>query len=187
MHCSADSSASSLARPFLLVGLLCLAAAARIVPHPWNITPLGAMALFGGAHFADCRWAVAVPFAALLIGDVVTGFHALMPFVYVSFAVYLGLGFALRQRCSAVRIAGAAGAGAVQFYLVTNFGVWLLLGTYPMTAAGLVACYAAGLPYLGRTLLSDLLFSAVLFGSWALAARRWSVLRRPARRLSATV
>ena len=185
MHFSSESS--SIARPLVIVGLILLAAAARIVPHPWNVTPLGAMALFGGAHFADRRWAMAVPFAALFLGDLVVGFHALMPFVYVSFAVYLGLGFALRRRCSAGRIAGAVGAGAVQFYLITNFGVWWLLGTYPKTMAGLMACYAAGLPYLGRTLLGDAFFSAVLFGSLALAASYWPVLRRRPKRMPANL
>jgi len=166
-------------RVLVLTALVVGAALTRLIPHPWNVTPIGAMALFGGAHFADKRLAVLIPFGALLIGDVVTGFHRLMPFVYGGFALYIALGVGLRGRASALWVAGAVGAGGVLFFLVTNFGVWWLLGTYPPTGAGLLACYVAGLPYLGATLLGDAIFSTALFGGWALVARRWPVLQRP--------
>jgi len=166
-------------RALVLTALVVGAACTRLVPHPWNVTPIGAMALFGGAHFADKRLAVLIPFGALLIGDLVTGFHSLMPFVYGSFALYIALGMGLRGRISALRVAGAVGAGGVLFFLITNFGVWWLLGTYPPTWAGLLACYAAGLPYLGTTLLGDAIFSTALFGGWVLVTRQWPVLQRP--------
>jgi hypothetical protein len=166
-------------RALVLTALVVGAALTRLIPHPWNVTPIGAMALFGGAHFANKRLAVLIPFGALLIGDIVTGFHGLMPFVYGGFALYIALGMALRDRISALRVTGAVGTGGVLFFLVTNFGVLWLLGTYPPTGAGLLACYAAGLPYLGATLLGDALFSTALFGGWALVTRRWPVLQRP--------
>jgi len=68
-------------RALLLTAVVVAVGCTRLVPHPWNVTPIGAMALFGGAHFADKRLAVLIPLGALLIGDFVTGFHILMPFV----------------------------------------------------------------------------------------------------------
>jgi hypothetical protein len=53
------------------------------------------------------------------------------------------------------------------FFLVSNFSVWLESGMYPKSVAGLLACYAAGLPFLGNTVFGDLFYSAVMFGSYA--------------------
>jgi hypothetical protein len=62
--------------------------------------------------------------------------------------------------------------------MITNFGVWVLLGTYPQTPAGLVACYVAAIPYFQNTILSDLLYSLLLFGSFALAEHRFAEFAR---------
>jgi Family of unknown function (DUF6580) len=70
-------------------------------------------------------------------------------------------------------------AGAVLFFVVSNLGVWALgifFPIYPMTLAGLLECYVAAIPFFWNTLLSDLLYAAVLFGGVALAERRWPVL-----------
>ncbi len=62
--------------------------------------------------------------------------------------------------------------GSGQFFLITNFGMWLSgISFYPLTASGLMACYVGGIPYLGRTLLSDLAYSGLLFGLHAWIAR----------------
>src|SRR5262245_8044311 len=103
-------------RCFLLVAAL--AAAARLLPHPPNFTPLGALALFGGACLADKRLALAVPLAAMLVSDLVLGFHPVMPFVYGSFALIACLGFWFRDRWSVVPLAGATLASAVLFFIV---------------------------------------------------------------------
>ncbi len=52
-------------RAILAAVMIALAAALRIVPHPWNFTPIGAMALFSGAMFRDRRVAFLFPLAAL--------------------------------------------------------------------------------------------------------------------------
>lgn len=153
------------------------AAALRLAPHPPNFTPIGAMALFGGAY-ADRRWlAFIVPLGALLVSDMVIGFHALMPFVYGSVAVIVLLGRVALKRRSPLRIGLTAVAGSVVFYLVTNFGVWLQLGTYPHTPAGLLACYVAAIPYFQNTLAGDLFYNGLLFGGFALLERSVPALR----------
>ncbi len=169
-------------RFWLTVGMVLGAAAMRLLPHPPNFTPIAAMALFGGAHFERKRCAFAVPLAAMFLSDLVLeiifgwGFHALMPIVYASFAVVVGLGLLLRSRRRAFPVAAAAVVASTLFYLLTNFAVWASSGMYPATPAGLVACYVAALPFFGLTLAGDLFYTAILFGAFMLLERRFSLL-----------
>jgi len=164
-------------RFFLLTGLILAAAGARMVPHPPNFSPIGAMALFGGAYFADRRLAFGVPLAALFLSDLVIGFYDGMAVVYGAFALMVGLGLWLRTRRRPALIAGVATAGAVLFFAVTNFGVWAAGTLYPPTVAGLVACYVAAIPFFPNTLMGDLFYNAVLFGGMALAESKFATLR----------
>src|SRR6478736_9754893 len=127
-------------RTLLIVGMILLAAILRIVPHPWNLTPVGAMALFSGAVIRNRVMAFVFPLLGMLAGDWFVGFHILMPVVYASFLISTALGFRLRERRSAVRLGGVVFLGAIQFFLITNFGVWALLNSYPKTFAGLMTC-----------------------------------------------
>ncbi|MCH8882483.1 MAG: TonB-dependent receptor [SAR324 cluster bacterium] len=177
--------ANGRARFWLAAGLVLAAGIVRLLPHPMNFAPIGAMALFGGAHFPKKRWAFCFPLAALFAGDLAQhlvtgrGFHELMPAVYGSFAAVVLLGFLLRSRRGMLRIGVAACAGSALFFAITNFAVWAMLDTYPPTAAGLAACYLAALPLLGNTLAGDLSYAALLFGGFALAGRRWPVFAIP--------
>jgi hypothetical protein len=171
-------------RTLLALALIVLAAALRLAPHPWNFTPVGAMALFSGAVVRDRRLAFIFPLVALFAGDVFIGFHKLIPIVYASFLVNVAIGLWLRDRRSIARIGLATLFGAIQFFIVTNCAVWQFLGSYPRTAAGLVACYIAGLPFFWNTLAGDALYAALLFGSFALAERFSPVLQRSSQRVS---
>ncbi len=159
-------------RLLLLVALVALAAATRLLPHPPNFAPIAAIALFAGATFADRRLAFAVPFGALLATDLALGLHATMPFVYAGFALTVLLGGVLQRRRSAGRVIGTATAASVLFFALTNFGVWMVEGLYPHTAAGLAACYAAAIPFFQNSLAGDLLFTGLLFGALALVEQR---------------
>src|ERR1700675_1128807 len=107
-------------RTLVITGLVLGAAALRFAPHPMNFAPIGALALFGGAYFSSKREALAIPLLSLIVGDVFTGFHQLIPFVYASFLVSVAIGFLLRRKRSALRIGAATVAGAIQFFLVTK-------------------------------------------------------------------
>ena len=167
-------------RTLVIAGIVLAAAALRLAPHPMNFAPIGALALFGGAYFSSKREALAVPLLSLIVGDVFTGFHQLIPFVYASFLASVAIGFWLRRKRSAPRIAAATVAGAVQFFLVTNFAVWATsIGSYPKTTAGLTACYIAAIPFFWNTLAGDAFYAALLFGAMALAERKFPALRDP--------
>jgi hypothetical protein len=167
-------------RAAVITGIVPAAAALRVVPHPMNFAPIGALALFGGAHFSSKRAAVVVPLLSLVAGDIFTGFHQLIPYVYASFLVSVAIGFWLRRKKSSSRIVGATVAGAIQFFLITNFALWASsIGNYPMNWGGLVACYIAGLPLFWNTLAGDAFYVALLFGGMALAEKRFPSLREP--------
>jgi hypothetical protein len=168
-------------RRSLLVVVTVLVLAGQLLPHERNVTPIRAAALFSGAAFASPAAALLVPLgaflaggaaASLLRGDWSYGFHELAPVVYASVALCVLLGLALRGRRRALPIAAGTVAGSLLFFAITNFAVWWALGTYPPTAEGLAACYAAGLPFLVNGLLGDAAYAALLFGGLALVERR---------------
>jgi len=163
-----------------LLGMILAAAAVRLLPHPWNVTPIGAMALFGGARFRDPRAAYLAPLAAFTLSQFAIGFYALFPVVALAFVAEACVGRLLARRRGAWRVATAVVVGSGVFYLVTNFGIWASGISFPRTAAGLAACYVAGIPLYWNTLAGDALYSALLFGGFALAERRFPVLREPA-------
>jgi len=160
----------------VLTAMILAGTAARLIPHPPNFSPIAALALFGGASFGSKRAAFLVPLAAMFLSDLVFGFYTITPVVYGSFALITCLGLLLRRRQNVSRLAAAAVASAVLFFVVTNFGVWALDSLYPKTFAGLAECYAAAVPFFWNTLGSDLLYSAVLFGGLAFAEKRWPSL-----------
>src|SRR5438093_10386150 len=114
------------ARSVTLVGMTLTAAATRLLPHPPNLTPIAAMALFGGAHFASPIAAFAVPLSAMFLSDGLLGFglHRVMPFVYGSFAFTVCLGRWLRSRRSPLAVGGAAVSGSLFLLVVTSRGGW---------------------------------------------------------------
>lgn len=164
-----------------LLAAIVSAALLRLVPHPPNFTPIGAMALFSGAYFGR-RWlALAAPLAALLLSDAVLGFYDGMIVQYVATALAVAIGwFAIGDKRTAPRIGGAAIASAILFFILTNFGVWGTSGIYPHSLPGLQACYLAALPFFQNSLAGDLFWSAILFGGWALAERSVPALRERA-------
>ncbi len=179
MNAEISQKENLLYRTLLALALIVLAAALRIAPHPWNFTPVGAMALFSGALLKDRRLAFLFPLLALFLGDVFIGFHKLIPIVYASFLINVAIGLWLRDRRTVARISLATLLGATQFFFITNFAVWQFLSGFPHTASGLVACYLAGIPFFWNTLAGDALYAALLFGSYALAERFFPPFREP--------
>ena len=158
-------------RLITLVLIIFTVALFRILPHPPNVSPIAAMALFGGAYLSDKRLAFLVPFLALLFSDLILGLHDTMLYVYGGFALTVVIGFWLRKQVNAGRIAIATVGASILFFLLTNFGVWLTSGLYPMTVDGLMQAYVAGIPFFQNSLLGNLLFTALLFGGFAALQR----------------
>ena len=168
------------ARLLVLLAAIAAAAALRLVPHPPNFTPIGAMALFAGAYLGRTWLAFVAPLGALLLSDLVLGFYPELAFVYVATALAVAIGWALSRRRTILRVGAAALASATLFFVLTNFGVWLLMDYYPKTLAGLAACYVAAIPFFQNSVAGDLFYAALLFGGFALAERLVPALRRGA-------
>ena len=162
----------------LIAFLVLTAALVRLIPHEPNFTPIGAIALFGGTYILNKRLAFAVPLAAMLLSDLAlqlvygNGFHSSMIFIYAAFALVAGIGLILRKRIRRQTIMVASLVGSLVFFFVTNFGAWLSAhSTYPMTVAGLIESYVAGIPFFRGTVMGDLFYNLVMFGGFALAKR----------------
>lgn len=160
---------SNHARLTTLLAAIAAAAALRLLPHPPNFSPIDAMALFSGAYVGRRALAFAAPIAALLLSDLFLGFYAGMNFVYASVALIVLIGWWVSKRKTVLGIGAGALAGAASFFVITNFGMWLFSGFYPLTPAGLAACYVAAIPFFQNTVAGDLFYSALLFGGFALA------------------
>jgi hypothetical protein len=162
---------SNHARLAALLSAIVAVAALRLVPHPPNFSPIDAMALFSGAYLGR-RWlAFAAPFLALILSDAVLGFYQGMEFQYVSVALIVILGAIVLPRTSIQRVGAASLASSILFFVVSNFGTWVVSGIYPHTVAGLASCYVAAVPFFQNTVAGDLFYSALLFGGFAIAER----------------
>ena len=151
--------------------LIVLGVVARLIPHPWNFTPIGALGLFAGGNCSP-RIAWIVPLCALLIADVLLGFYepVMMLFVYAGFLAGPLFGWLLlRTKRSVVRIGGAVFATSTIFFVMSNFGVWLA-GFYPPTLAGLIECYVLAIPFYGVLLVGDAFYAGVMFSGQEMLA-----------------
>ncbi|MEO7634258.1 MAG: DUF6580 family putative transport protein [Sphingomicrobium sp.] len=169
---------STAARNIVILSAIAAAAALRLVPHPPNFTPIGAMALFSGAYLGRRGGiAFAAPLGALLLSDAILGFYSGMAVNYFAVALIVLLGNLALRQVAPLRLLGTALAASVVFFVVSNLGVWAGSGMYPLTAAGLAACFVAAVPFFQNTLAGDLFYSAVLFGGFALLERSLPQLR----------
>ncbi|MGI8989676.1 MAG: DUF6580 family putative transport protein [Bryobacteraceae bacterium] len=157
-------------RPVAL-GLTILSGVARLLPHPPNFTPVGSMSLFAGARIPG--WlAYLLPLVVMAVTDpLVGGYTKATALIYFSFLISVWIGRHLRKSDNPIRIGAAAFLCSLQFFLITNFAVWLGSRFYPQTFSGLLESYASALPFFGRTLAGDLFFTAVLFGLHAWLSR----------------
>jgi hypothetical protein len=158
----------------------------RFIPHWPNLTPIAAMALFGGAYLGRKHLAFIVPFAAMILSDLVLGLHKDMWAVYLSFGITVSFGILIRNRVRVISIVGASLASSVIFFLLTNFAAWLSSPFYPQTADGLMQSYIAGLAFFNNgsygisfflnELTGSLLYNGLFFGAYALAVHRFPKL-----------
>ncbi|MDA7502232.1 hypothetical protein N8482_03060 [Chitinophagales bacterium] len=171
----------------LLVGI-----GSRIFPHPMNFTPIGALALLGGAYMGRNVLALLVPVMIFWLSDLVLNNTVYAAYnegfvwfsnstIWASIAIVTValMGSKFLQKVSFKGVAAGSIASAVIFFFLTNLGTWLSGMIYPMDLAGLTACFAAGLyPFFLNTLLSNLIFGLILFGLFEYGFQRKVQLAR---------
>lgn len=172
-------------RNAIIFTLIVCATMARLLPHPENFTPLLAVALFAGRKIEHVPAALSVVVLSMLVIDLPLWFGLLGPalnttlltkVILINLSVYASIAglvsIAHRTRCKRGGLFVAAGslAGAMLFFVITNFASWLAF--YPQSWAGLANCYQLAIPYFKNTWLSTLLYSGILFGCLAMWDRQ---------------
>lgn len=164
-------------RLLTILALILMVSVFRILPHPPNFTPILAVALFAGAHLSNRALAFFIPLLAMLIADIVLGFHPTLPYVYGAIALIVWAGIWLSARLNVRNVAVLALASSSGFFIVTNFGAWLSLPhLYERSWSGLVTAYIAAIPFFQNALLGDLLYTSLLFGGFYLLQRQYTSL-----------
>lgn len=174
---------------FALSFLILLSIAFRFVPHGYNFSPIGGMALLSGAYFTKKHLAFIVPIVLLFASDFLLNnlfyssffpeaasktvfFSDFMLFTYGSIILMILFGMNFLKKITGPRLIGGALFSSIVFFLITNFGVWAGSLTYPQSLAGLGACYIAGLPFLTGNLIGNLVFTFILFGAYELLVNK---------------
>ena len=169
----------------LAVGLTVVSALGRLVPHLPNVTPLGGSCLFAGSKVSGLL-AYLLPLAVMAITDPFVGGYSWASIaIYGCFLINVWIGRRIARNATAMRVGAAAFLCSAQFFVLTNFAVWLegALTHSPFHkpgVAGLLMTYEMGLPFWGRTLAGDLLFSAVLFATYEVLVRRMTPVQSSA-------
>lgn len=156
----------------LAAAIVIAAAASRLMKHPFNFTPIAAMALFAGCYLQK-RWAVVLPLAAMFVSDIFIGFYdwQVMVSVYIAIALAFFVGWYLRNRVKWYSVILAALISSLTFFVLTNFAVWAFFTWYPHTWVGLVSCFMLALPFFRNTLIGDVVYSGVFFGIYELVLK----------------
>lgn len=159
----------------ITVLIIVAAAFSRLIPHPANFAPIGAMALFGAAYVSNRALSILVPILAMWLSDMVLSNVIYSQYyegfqwygnlwVYAAFVGIALIGFVMLKKVNTTNFLGASLVAAIAFFLITNFGSWMTMGLYPKNGAGLIAAYIAGIPFFWNTLLANLVFGGVMFG-----------------------
>lgn len=166
-----------------IITIILLAAASRLIPHPNNFAPLGAMALFSGYYFTKKWQAFGITIASwwladLFLNNIVYSFMfkeftwVSQSFITVAIAllVILVISKLVIKKADVQSILVASILSSIAFFLITNFGTFLQY--YPQNSNGLLAAYTAGIPFFTNTILGDLVYSAIMFGSYFVISNR---------------
>jgi hypothetical protein len=164
----------------LAIGLIVLAASARIVNqelHLYNLAPVAAIGLFAGAILKDKRIAFLLPLLSLLISDIYIelfpinaqqrGFYGIEQFfVYGAMLLVTILGMTMKK-VDAGRVLGYSLTGSAIFFIVSNFGSYVS-GMYGYGLESISTTYVMALPFFKNTILGDLIGNTALFGGYFL-------------------
>lgn len=165
---------------FIVLSLLIVAAAATraiplLVPHVWNFTAVGALAIFAGSQFDDKRAAFLIPLAAMALSDLFIG-NGFSLVVYAGFLAMVLCGHLIRKNVSVTNVAGASIGGTIIFFLITNFALFYPQSFYPHTLSGIAQSYIMGLPFLRNMLIGDLIYGVILFYGFHMMKRAYPKL-----------
>ncbi len=153
--------------------------------HPLtSFSPIGAMALFGGAYFSKRSSSFTVPLLTLFVSDAILAMTVYAKYgngilysgwywVYGAFALMVVVGKLLLRGVTVKNVLIASLSITFIHWMVTDMGVWLGSSHYPQTIAGFWACLAAAIPFERNFLLGTLFYSAIMFGCFEWLLKRY--------------
>ena len=145
----------------LPICLILILSFSRLIPHPWNFSPILAVGIFSGFYFKNFILSLFIVICSMFIGDLYLGFHSTMFFTYISLIIAVALGlFVNKFKFTEVLFTGLT--SSVCFFVITNFGAWLTLEIYEKNLTGLLQSYVLAIPFFHNTLISTLLYLVVL-------------------------
>ena len=128
----------------------------RIIPHPPNFTPVIVLSLY--LPFIFGIWSIPFCILGFAITDYFIGFHSLMFWTWgaLAFTGYTS------KFCNKIysRIV-LSFIGAITFFVISNFGVWISGTLYEISVQGLLNCYIMAIPFFTNTLLSTIFFAVI--------------------------
>lgn len=180
-------------RFYVLAAMVILAGLSRLIVHVDNFTPIGAMALFGGAYFSNKWKAYLTPLLSLFLSDMIIqgvvyqgkyGFPLYdgWYWVYGTFALIVLFGNWMIKKVSIANVLLASIVAALTHWIITDFWVWYSgcnITMYTMDMNGFILCYVMAIPYMISFLMGTVFYSAILFGGFELAQRRFPILLPP--------
>jgi hypothetical protein len=176
-------------RNTVLILMIVAAGAFRLLSYKYpyvlsNFTPVGAIALFGGAYFTDKWKAYLVPLLTLFLSDIALNylytsklvlFYSGSFWVYLCFAIMVFIG-SLIKKATVVSVLLAAVVSVAIHWLIMDLP-WLYGNLYPHTLAGYGQSLTAAIPFEKNMVFGDALFGLILFGGFELAKSKYSALR----------
>ena len=142
---------------YLPVALILILSFSRLIPHPWNFTPILATGIFSGFYFRKFYLSLFIVIFSMFLGDVFLGFHSTMISTYISLIIAVLIGLFIKV-LSFKNILFSGLVSSICFFIITNFGVWLVTDMYDQSIEGLLTCYVAAIPFFSNTILSTLFY-----------------------------
>ena len=150
---------NTLKKEIFPISLIIILAFARLIPHPPNFTPIIAVAIVSGYFFKNFNLSVLILLAAMLISDLFIGFYKNIIFVYLSLIFITFIFHKISRKINFKNLFIYGFAGSLIFFVISNFGVWLVGNLYERNINGLIECYFMAIPFFKNTLISTLIFS----------------------------
>lgn len=148
----------------MIVSLIVAGIFSRLVPHPANMALVTGAAIFAGSRM-DKTSGILVPLAIMFVSDLVIGTHSTMLFTWGSFAlISLLANQVLFKKHTLPRLASVTIVSSILFFVISNFGVWLVGHIYPLTFSGLTTCFVNALPFFRNTIVGDVIYTGSIFG-----------------------
>lgn len=153
-------------KQIVIISFILVAAILRVLPHFPNVTPITAMALFSGVYFTQKKYAFIIPLLAMFLSDLFLGFSTISIFVYLAFILVGYIGVSSRKMNIKTIL-----LSSVSFFVITNFGVWLI--GYPNTLNGFIECYTLALPFFRNSLIGDFVFSGIMYYGFEFVSNKY--------------